>query len=62
MLSPRLDADGYAYDIVHANAEFPDQVSDHDPQVVHLAVDAPDATRLGIRTDRRTVTFGGTVS
>ena len=62
MLSPRLDSDGYAYDIVHTNAEFTEQVSDHDPQVVHLAVDAPDATRLGIRTDRRTVTFGGTAT
>ncbi len=25
------------YDIVHVNAEFADQVSDHDPQVVRLA-------------------------
>ncbi|TWF94373.1 endonuclease/exonuclease/phosphatase family protein [Saccharopolyspora dendranthemae] len=24
------------YDIVHVNAEFPDQISDHDPQVVRL--------------------------
>jgi uncharacterized protein len=24
------------YDIVHVNAEFADQVSDHDPQVVRL--------------------------
>lgn len=25
-----------AYDIVHMNAEFPDQISDHDPQVVRV--------------------------
>jgi predicted extracellular nuclease len=25
-----------AYDVVHMNAEFPDQISDHDPQVVKL--------------------------
>ncbi len=24
------------YDIVHMNAEFPDQISDHDPQVVRV--------------------------
>jgi predicted extracellular nuclease len=26
----------FDYDIVHVNAEFADQASDHDPQVVHL--------------------------
>ncbi len=25
-----------SYDIVHMNAEFPDQISDHDPQVVRV--------------------------
>ncbi|MGW7685908.1 lamin tail domain-containing protein [Kribbella sp. NPDC054772] len=25
-----------AYDVIHMNAEFPDQISDHDPQVVKL--------------------------
>jgi predicted extracellular nuclease len=25
-----------AYDIVHMNSEFPDQISDHDPQVIRL--------------------------
>ena len=25
-----------SYDVVHMNAEFPDQISDHDPQVVRL--------------------------
>ena len=28
----------YAYDIVHTNSEFPDQDSDHDPQVVRLQI------------------------
>jgi predicted extracellular nuclease len=30
---------GYAYDIVHMNSEFPDQISDHDPQVVRVTPD-----------------------
>ncbi|HCA85031.1 MAG TPA: endonuclease/exonuclease/phosphatase [Streptomyces sp.] len=34
LLSPSLT--GYEYDIVHTNAEFADQASDHDPQVVRL--------------------------
>lgn len=34
LLSPSLST--YAYDVVHVNAEFTDQVSDHDPQVVRL--------------------------
>ena len=29
-------ATAYEYDIVHTNAEFADQDSDHDPQVVRL--------------------------
>ncbi|MGZ3145278.1 endonuclease/exonuclease/phosphatase family protein [Lentzea chajnantorensis] len=36
LLSPSLVAGGYDYDIVHVNAEFADQVSDHDPQLVRL--------------------------
>jgi predicted extracellular nuclease len=27
---------GTSYDIVHMNSEFPDQISDHDPQVVRV--------------------------
>jgi predicted extracellular nuclease len=38
LLSPRFVKDGYAYDIVHVNAEFADQTSDHDPQVVRLGI------------------------
>jgi hypothetical protein len=26
----------FEYDVVHTNSEFPDQVSDHEPQVVRL--------------------------
>ena len=29
-------ARSYSYDIVHVNAEYADQVSDHDPQLVRL--------------------------
>lgn len=29
-------ASGHAYDVVHMNSEFPDQISDHDPQVVRV--------------------------
>ena len=31
-----LPASPYEYDVVHTNAEFHDQDSDHDPQVVRL--------------------------
>ena len=30
----------FEYDVVHVNAEFADQASDHDPQVARLCVDA----------------------
>ncbi|HEU5043240.1 MAG TPA: lamin tail domain-containing protein [Nocardioidaceae bacterium] len=36
LLSPALVRYGFAYDVVHVNAEFADQISDHDPQVVRL--------------------------
>lgn len=36
LLSPSLARLPYAYDVVHVNAEFPDQVSDHEPQIVRL--------------------------
>jgi uncharacterized protein len=35
MISRNLVRDS-AYDIVHINSEFPDQLSDHDPQVIRL--------------------------
>ncbi len=36
LLSPAWAARSRGYDIVHVNAEYADQVSDHDPQVVRL--------------------------
>jgi uncharacterized protein len=36
LISPGLAADAYSYDVVHVNAEFATQLSDHDPQVVRL--------------------------
>ncbi|HET7355268.1 MAG TPA: hypothetical protein VFJ09_01180 [Nocardioidaceae bacterium] len=36
LLSPALVRYGFAYDVVHVNAEFASQISDHDPQVVRL--------------------------
>jgi PKD domain len=38
LLSDRLFAQPFAYDVVHVNAEFADQASDHDPQVVRLTL------------------------
>ncbi|MGH3483603.1 MAG: lamin tail domain-containing protein [Nocardioidaceae bacterium] len=38
LLSPAAAAVDHEYDTVHMNAEFPDQISDHDPQVVRLAI------------------------
>ncbi|MGW9133626.1 endonuclease/exonuclease/phosphatase family protein [Streptomyces sp. NPDC055681] len=32
----------FDYDVVHINAEFADQASDHDPQIVRVDVNAPD--------------------
>ena len=37
LLSPGAAALDHEYDSVHMNSEFPDQISDHDPQVVRLA-------------------------
>jgi uncharacterized protein len=38
LLSDALFARSFAYDAVHVNAEFATQASDHDPQVVRLAL------------------------
>jgi predicted extracellular nuclease len=38
ILLSKAAAKAYAYDIVHVNAEFADQASDHDPQLVRLRV------------------------
>jgi len=36
LISPGLASRKYDYDVVHVNAEYADQVSDHDPQVARL--------------------------
>lgn len=36
LLSPHLAGTTYSYDVVHVNAEFANQLSDHDPQVVRI--------------------------
>ncbi|MCG6498528.1 endonuclease/exonuclease/phosphatase family protein [Kitasatospora sp. A2-31] len=38
LISPALAARPYGYDIVHLNSEFATQLSDHDPQVVRIAL------------------------
>lgn len=58
VVSRQLAADGYEYDIVHVNAEFTDQVSDHDPQVVRLDVPLPRATSLSLTAIPRSRVFG----
>jgi uncharacterized protein len=36
LISGSLVSAGFGYDVVHVNSEFPDQASDHEPQVVRL--------------------------
>jgi hypothetical protein len=36
LVSPAIADGSYSYDVVHTNAEFVTQQSDHDPQVVRL--------------------------
>ncbi|MFE2281251.1 endonuclease/exonuclease/phosphatase family protein [Streptomyces sp. NPDC059454] len=36
LISPSIRRGGFAYDSVHINAEFHDQISDHDPQVLRF--------------------------
>lgn len=43
LLSRRMIADGYSYDVVHVNSEFADQLSDHEPQVATVAVPSTTA-------------------
>lgn len=38
LISSSLAAKAYSYDVVHINAEFASQMSDHDPQVVRVAL------------------------
>jgi predicted extracellular nuclease len=41
LITRALASDGFRYDVVHVNAEFSNQVSDHDPQVVDLDLGSP---------------------
>ncbi len=65
-LSPGLAAKGYDYDVVHVNAEFFDQASDHDPQLVDLHLGLPQADLTAQASAHRirqgaTVTVSGTL-
>ncbi|HEY7042842.1 MAG TPA: lamin tail domain-containing protein [Nocardioidaceae bacterium] len=57
LLSSGASTQGFDYDVVHVNAEFNDQASDHDPQVVdlHLGLPAADAT---LAATPSTIVFG----
>ena len=39
LVSDKLDKSGTSYDVVHVNAEFADQASDHDPSVARFVFD-----------------------
>ncbi len=47
LLSDRLFAQPFAYDVVHVNSEFADQASDHEPQVVRLTLNRPPTVSAG---------------
>jgi hypothetical protein len=44
VVSRRLATQPVVYDVVHFNAEFADQISDHEPQVARFLVDAEPPT------------------
>jgi endonuclease/exonuclease/phosphatase family metal-dependent hydrolase len=44
LVSPRLAGQPFAYDVVHVNAEFADQDSDHEPQVARFTFDTQAPT------------------
>ncbi len=46
LVSDHLFASPFYYDPVHVNSEFDDQVSDHDPQVVHLTFNRPPTVSI----------------
>ena len=59
LVSPAL-ASAAEYEVVHLNAEFSQQASDHDPQVVRLGFDRPACTQTvtGLNVGALTVTDG----
>jgi predicted extracellular nuclease len=68
MASGALLGAGAEYDVVHVNAEFAEQTSDHDPEVARFLLPRPELTgQLGIQStapvlNRRTNLFGTTVT
>ncbi len=58
LLSDALFDGSFAYDAVHVNAEFADQASDHDPQVVRITLNDPPTVDAG---GPYTVVEGGSV-
>jgi hypothetical protein len=68
MASGALLAAGAEYDVVHVNAEFAAQTSDHDPEVARFFLPRAELTsRFSIRStalalNRRTGLFGATVT
>jgi hypothetical protein len=68
LLSDGLFSGVFDYDVVHVNAEFADQISDHDPQVVRLTLTGsvtptatPTITPSATPTATATATATGTV-
>ncbi len=47
LMSKGLTSRPFVYDVVHVNAEFADQASDHDPSVVHITLAAPPTVSAG---------------
>ncbi len=58
LLSDALAAGSFSYDVVHVNAEFADQASDHDPQVVRLTLTRPSSLAVADAHG----TYGGTAT
>jgi len=55
LVSPSLTGKVSLYDVVHVNAEFATQASDHDPPVAHLCADATPPT-LSVSASPATLT------
>ena len=51
LVSDKLDKRETTYDVVHVNAEFFDQASDHDPQVARFVFD--ERLRADVRGGQR---------
>ncbi|MGH3387044.1 MAG: endonuclease/exonuclease/phosphatase family protein, partial [Nocardioidaceae bacterium] len=62
LVSPQLATDGFAYDVVHVNAEFADQNSDHDPQVASFSIPLPQPTAVSLDASATALTWGDEVT